>query len=213
MVKGGKRPKSKLAAGSQILCYGDYVLYSGRELYSMNSCEVLESFYGIRNDMEKLTYAAHFMDIVLVIAQENQPAPRLLQLLLNALYMLAETEKNPELISRIFELRSLAISGYAPSVKQCMSCGQKTEKFYSFSFSMCGFLCDREKCCTDDPCSILLSPGATKAIQHITYAPKDELFRFGVSSDVLEELANITLRYLRERLERDFNKLNFLKNI
>lgn len=213
MVKGGKRPKSKLASGSQMLCYGDYVLYSGKNLYSMNSCEVLESFYEIRNDMERLTYAAHFMDIVMEIVQENQPTPKLLQLLLNSLHMLAKTEKDPELISRVFELRSLVISGYVPIVRSCISCGQAAVKFYSFSFEKCGFLCDRVKCSEADRFSVLLSPGAAKAIQHIAYAPMEELFSFGLSTDVLEELGHITLRYLRERLERDFTKLEFLKSI
>lgn len=213
MVKGGKRPKSKLAAGSQVLCYGEYVLYSGKNLYSMNSCEVLESFYEIRNDMEKLTYAAHFMDIVLEIVQENQSAPRLLQLLLNSLHMLAKTEKKPELISRIFELRTLAISGYAPSVRKCMSCGLVAEKFYSFSFEKCGFLCDRQACSMQDTMSILLSSGASMAIQHIIHARMDELFSFGVSQGVLDELEHITKKYLSQQLERSFTKLDFLKII
>ena len=61
VAKGGKRPKSKLSAASQLMCYGEYVLFSGKNLYIINSGEVIEPFYEIRNDMEKLTYAAHFL--------------------------------------------------------------------------------------------------------------------------------------------------------
>ena len=213
LSRGGKRPKSKLAAASQIMCYGEYVLYSGREIYTVNSCEVIEPFYEIRNDIVKLTYAAHFMDIVLEIGQENQPAPKLLQLLLNSLYMLAKTDKQPELVSRIFELRALATAGYAPYVRQCMNCGQDTEKFFSFSLEKCGFLCDREECLTTDRSSILLSPGAAMAIRHIVYARMEELFSFGLSTEVLDELGQITRKYLRQQLDRDFSKLDFLKSI
>lgn len=211
--KGGKRPRSKLAAGSQILSYSEFVLYSGKDMYSVNSCDVIEPFYEIRNDMVKLTYAAHFMDIVLELIQENQPSPRLLKLLLNTLHMLAKTKKQSELISCIFELRAISIVGYAPYVNSCMNCGNGPENNYSFSFIKCGFLCDREKCSGQDRSSILLSPGASRAIQHITYAPMEELFIFGLSPDVLEELGRVTRRYLRERLERDFTKLDFLKSI
>ena len=213
LSKGGKRPKSQLSAGSQILCYGEYMLYSGKEMYSVNSCEVIEPFYEIRNDMVKLTYAAHFMDIVLELIQENQPSARLLKLLLNTLHMLAKTQKSPELISVIFELRAVSIAGYAPHVNSCMSCGEAPDNSYCFSFSKCGFLCDREKCSGEDRLSILLSPGASRAIQHIVYAPMEELFGFGLSEVVLEELGRITRKYLRERLERDFTKLDFLKSI
>jgi DNA repair protein RecO (recombination protein O) len=213
LAKGGKRPKSKLSAGSQLMSYGEFVLYSGKDMYTVNSCEVLEPFFDIRNDMVRLTYAAHFLDIIMEIIQENQPSPKLLQLLLNSLYMLSRTEKMPELVSRIFELRSLTITGYAPHVRNCMICSREQEKNYSFSFYKCGFICDREQCAAEDRFAPELSIGASRAIQHIVHTRMEELFSFCLSNDVLEELERITKRYLRERLERDFTKLDFLKNI
>ncbi len=213
LAKGGKRPKSKLSAGSQLMSYGEYVLFSGKEMYTVNSCEVLEPFYEIRNDMIRLTYAAHFLDIIMEIIQENQPSPKLLQLLLNSLFMLTRKDKMPELISRIFELRSLTITGYAPHVRNCMICGCEQEKIYSFSFLKCGFICDREQCLSEDRFAPELSAGASKAIQHIVHTRMEELFSFSLSNEVLEELEHITRRYLRERLERDFTKLDFLKNL
>jgi DNA repair protein RecO (recombination protein O) len=212
-VKGGRRPRSRLSAASQILCYGDFILYKGRELYSVNSCDVIEPFYEIRNDMVKLTYAAHFTDIVLETVQESQPSPKLLKLLLNSLHMLAKTDKPPDLIDCIFELRAVSISGYAPHVQACMNCGAAPEKYYSFSFRNCGFLCDRSGCLEHDGAAVPLSVGASGAIQHIVYAPMKELFRFGLSREVLDELSRITGRYLRERLEREFNKLEFVKKV
>lgn len=213
VAKGGKRPKSKLSAASQLMCYGEYVLFSGKNLYIINSGEVIEPFYEIRNDMEKLTYAAHFLDIVLEIIQENQPLPMLLQLLLNSLHILARKDRQPELVSRIFELRSLSAAGYAPYVSRCMNCGLEPVKFYSFSFVNCGFLCDRQECSLKDRSSIIISPGAARALQHIVYSRMPDLFGFGLSQEVLEELERITGRYLRERLERDFTKLDFLKKM
>jgi len=213
LARGGRRPRSKLSAASQILCYGEYMLYSGKEMYSINSCDVIEPFYEIRNDMVKLTYTAHFTDIVLEIIQENQPSPKLLKLLLNTLYMLARTGKQPELLASIFELRAVSLAGYAPHVHACMKCGGAPEKNYSFSFLRCGFLCDREKCAGEDRSSVLLSSGASRAIQHIVHSPMETLFSFSLSQEVLEELGRITRRYLRERLERDFTKLDFLKRV
>lgn len=213
LAKGSKRPKSKLSAASQLMCYGEYVLFTGKDMYSVNSCEVLEPFYEIREDMVKLTYAAHFLDIVQEVIQENQPSPKLLQLLLNSLHILAKTEKQPELVSRVFELRALSTAGYTPHVRGCMLCGLETERAYAFSFTKCGFICDREKCSSEDRFALELSPGAAKALQHIIHARMEELFSFTLSLEVLGELNRISKRYLRERLERDFIKLDFLKCI
>ena len=213
LARGARRPRSKNSAGSQLLSYCDYVLFSGRDMYTMNSSEVLEPFYEIRNDMVRLTYAAHLTDIVNDIIQEEQPASRLLQLLLNSLHMLAKTDKPPELIARIFELRSLAIMGYAPYVGSCMVCGAAPQEGYSFSFRKCGFVCGKDTCRETDRFAVELSPGAARAIQYIVQSKMEGLFSFGLSPNVLEELGRITRRYIRERLEKDYTKLDFLKLI
>ncbi len=213
LAKGARRPRSKLVAGTQLLGYCDYVLFSGRDMYSINTCEVIEPFYEIRNDMMKLTYAAHFVDIIMDVVQENQPAARVLQMLLNSLHMLAKTDKEPELIARIFELRLLSIMGYAPYVKGCINCGREDLAAASFSFRKCGFLCDSEACLQSDTFALELSSGAARAIRYIVHCKADELFSFKLSAQVLDELGKVLKRYLKERLEKDYTKLDFLKTI
>lgn len=213
LAKGARRPKSKLAAGTQILCYSDYVLFHGKDMHSVNSCDVIEPFYEIRHDVFKLTYCAHMVDIISDTVQENQPSSKVLQLFLNSLHMLAKTDKSPELITRVFEFRLLSILGYAPYVRGCVLCGSEENDISSFSFIKCGFICDREECVSNDRFSINISVGAAKTIKHIIHSRMDELFSFNLSKDVLDELGRISKRYLRERLERDYTKLDFLKTL
>jgi DNA repair protein RecO (recombination protein O) len=210
-AKGARRPKSSFAAGTQFLSYSDFMLFSGKDMYSLNSCDIIEPFYEIRNDMEKLTYAAHFVELVNDTVQENQPAGKVLQLFLNTLHMLAKTQKQPELLARIFELRLLTIDGYTPYVRGCTVCGRDDCESYSFSFLKCGLICD---CCSNqDPFAIELSSGSIKALTYIVYSKIEELFSFNVSQEVLDELEKIMRRYLRERLEKDYTKLDFLKQL
>lgn len=54
VAKGARRTKSLLLAGTQFLCFGEYILYKAGEIYSMNSCEIIEVFYPIRTDFENL---------------------------------------------------------------------------------------------------------------------------------------------------------------
>lgn len=210
-AKGARRPKSKFVAGGQLLCYSDFVLYKGKDLYSINSCEVIEPFYEIRNDIIKLTYAAHVLDIIADIIQENQPATKVLQLLLNTMHMLSKTEKNPELVIRIFEIRLMAILGYAPNVRGCMECGNEDMSKAFFSFKKCGILC--EACKMQDKLSYDISSGTYKALNHIIFSKLTELYSFNLSDNVLHELGKITKRYIKDRLERDFTKLDFLKEL
>jgi len=212
-AKGARRSKSKYSAGTQLMSYCEFVLFIGKDMYSVNSCDVIEPFYDIRNDIERLTYAAHFLDLANDMVQENQASPNLLKLLLNSLHLLAKTDKSPELIARIFELKSLSIMGYAPYVKGCIICGRDDCDSYEFSFRKCGFICSHEECMKEDIYAQPLSAGTSKAIQHIVYSAMDSLFSFTLSPQALLELGIINRRYLRERLERDYNKLDFLKSL
>lgn len=210
-AKNVRRPKNKLASSIQFMCYCDFVFFKGKDMYIINSCEIIESFYNIRNDIIKLTYSAHMVDIIYDVIQEDQPAGRVLQLFLNSLHMLAKTDKDPELIARVFEFRFLTILGYSPCVINCAVCGKENTQRYSFSFSKCGFICSDKECGVEDKYAIEMMPGTAKAISHIVHSPLKELFSFELSPEVLNELGRISKRYLRERLERDYTKLDFLK--
>ncbi len=208
-AKSAKRPRSKFVAGTQFLCYSNLVLFKGRDLYSLNSCDVVEPFYEIRNDVVRLTYSAYITDIVNDLIQEEQPAAKSLQLLLNTFYMLSKTDKSPELITRIFELRFLSILGYAPGVRACTNCGNEETNEIYFSFKRCGLLCGQ--CLNDDPYAKRISQGTAKALKYIVYSGIKELFRFDVSQDVLYELGKISQRYLKDRLDKEYRKLDYLK--
>ena len=208
-AKGARRPKSRLVAGTQLFCYSEFVLFKGKDIYSINSCDVIEPFYDIRNDLTKLTYSAHMIEIINDVIVEDQPATKVLQLFLNSLHLLSKTEKLPEQIVRIFEIRILSILGYAPSVRECLNCGSEKYDNMQFSFIKSGFICD--DCSISERNTIKISGGTAKAINHIVYSNIKELFNFEVSELVLNELGKISKRYLKDKLERDYKKLDFLK--
>jgi len=159
----------------------------------------------------KLTYAAHILEMVNDVIQEEQPSSRTFQLLCNTLHMISKTEKELDLIARIFEFRFLSILGYAPYVKGCIKCGTDRLEGTSFSFKKCGLLCN--DCISDDFYSSNISPGAIKSLRYIIHCNSKELFNFNVSESVLDELNKISRRFIKDRLEKDYNKLDFLKSL
>lgn len=64
VAKGARRPKSALLAGTQLFCFGEYLMYKGTETYHINSVETIEVFYNIRTDLDKLKYAIHINKII-----------------------------------------------------------------------------------------------------------------------------------------------------
>ncbi|HOV25430.1 MAG TPA: DNA repair protein RecO [Pseudobacteroides sp.] len=210
-AKNSRLPRSNLVAGTQIMCYSNFVLFKGRDMYTISSCDVLEPFYGLRCDVVKLTYSAHLLELVNDVIQEEQPAVKTLQLLLNTLHFIDKTDRSCELFTRIFELRFLSILGYAPYVSSCINCGSLEIDKMSFSFKKCGFLCS--SCAMEDVNAQPLSVGAAKAIYYIVHSNIKELFNFEVSENVLEELSRVNKRFIKDRLDKDYKKLDFLKSL
>jgi DNA repair protein RecO (recombination protein O) len=123
-LKNARRMKNKAIASSQLFCYSDFVLFKGKDLYSLNSSETIEAFYNIRCELVKLTYASHILEIINDTAQEGQSAFSMQKLLLNTLFMLNKNNINDELITRIFELRLMKILGFSPSIDSCIRCAK-----------------------------------------------------------------------------------------
>ena len=88
-----------------IWCY----FHGNSDLYSLNSIEAIEIFYNLRMDVEKLSYAATILQIINDVCMEGETCYKKLQLLLNTLYALSETDKDKDLIFSVFQIRLLGI--------------------------------------------------------------------------------------------------------
>ena len=201
LAKGSRKPKSLLLAGSQLLCFGDYVLYKGSDNYSMNSCEIIELFYKLRIDLDKLKYAAYITKITNDVTTENQNNYKILQLYLNTLYVMAETDKNLELITSIFRIRLMSIIGFRPQIEECSICKAK-EKLEYFSIRESGFKCG--SCAKQDSGAIEITETTKDAIRYIVLADAKKIYSFTVPEGTQKELQIISKLYLTENLEKEY---------
>ena len=198
VAKGARRPKSALLAGTQMFCFGEYLMYKGTQCYHINSVEPIEIFYKIRTDLDKLKYAVHINKIIRDVTRENQNSYKILQLLLNTLYTISETDKNLDMILSIFKLRLLCLLGFTPKVENCTNCG-KNEDISYFSIKDNGFKCNI--CGKQDTSCIHISPSTLNAIKYTIVAPPKKIFSFSLKDDSLEEFKLLTKLYFNEKLE------------
>ncbi len=200
-AKGARRPKSALMSGTQFLCFGDFLIYKSASSYKINSCEPIEIFYNIRLDIEKLKYASEIAKIVNDVTDENQNTYKILQLTLNTIYMISESDKDLSLILSIFKLRLLSIIGFRPIIEKCASCNEK-EKLNYFSLRDNGLKC--EQCAKPDKSTIKLSDTTVKAIKYIIWAEPKKIFSFDMSEENKLELKLLTKTYLNKCLEKEY---------
>lgn len=200
-AKGSRRPKSQLMAGSQFLCFGEYMLFKGNSVYTLNSCETIEIFYKIRIDLDKLNCASHITKIIQDVTDENQNTYKILQLYLNTLYVIAETDMDLDFVLSIFKLRLLCILGFMPRVQKCTECGIEENLNY-FTLRDNGFKCN--VCSKQDTGAIQISETTKKAIQYIVMAPAKKLYSFQISEENKKQLSMISKLYTDIKLEKEY---------
>lgn len=200
-ARGARRPKSLLLAGTQFLCFGEYLLYKSGDNYSINSCETIEMFYNIRTDLDKLTYATYITKIVNDVTTENQNSYHTLKLFLNTLFAISETNKDLDFITTVFKLRLLKILGFLPNIKECVGCKSK-ENMTHFSFKDNGFKCS--SCSRQDTGAVVIAEPTQNAIQYIMLADAKKIFSFQLSERYIKELELVANIYLNEKLEKEY---------
>lgn len=184
-----------------MFCFGEYLMYKGSNTYHINSVEPIEVFYNIRTDLDKLQYAVHINKIIQDVTHENQNTYKILQLLLNTLYTISETDKNLDLVLSIFKLRLLCILGFTPNITECTNCNTKENMKY-FSIKDNGFKCDI--CGRQDTSCISMNESTKNAIKYTITSPPKKLYSFNIKDESLEEFKLITKLYFNEKLEKDY---------
>ena len=209
-ANGSKRVKSR-AAGAAVspLTYSQLTLYRGRDSYIIDDAKALEVFFGLRENIEKLSLAQYFCELAGEFAPENTEADELLSLLLNLLYMLSEDKRTPSFLKPVAELRMLSCAGYMPDISGCLKCGEENPDNPVFSLPHAGFFC--QKCSPGG--GIAATPGVLNAMRHICTADDRALFSFKMPESSLKILSDISERFLLSQVDRRFKTLEFYKSV
>lgn len=201
MAKGARRQNSSLLAGTQFLCFGEYILFKGQEHYSINSCDTIEMFYNIRTDLDKFKYAVHITKIIQDVTNENENSYKVLQLFLNTLYMICEEQKDKDFVLNIFKMKLLCLTGFKPRIEECTNCKKKDDLTY-FSIKDNGIKC--LSCSTQDKGAIKISTSTLTALKFITLASLKSVFSFNLKGESLKEFNLLSKIYFNEKLEKEY---------
>lgn len=211
MAKGVRRRGSKSAAGTQLFTYSEMTLYSGRGGWTLTETRSIEQFAGLRDELEKLSLAAYFAELLEVLSDEDKPEPELLQLGLNGFYALSNELRDNEFLKAVFEMRLMGIAGYGPLTEYCGVCG--TEDIKEPYLNLSGIVHCKSCGVTGSVPSVRLSEGALSALRYILNCDPKKLFSFKISDESLKLLAEASEKYLISQLDRNFRTLDYYKSI
>ncbi|MGD8189040.1 DNA repair protein RecO [Brevibacillus ginsengisoli] len=211
MARGAKKPKSRLAAVSQLFTYGYYLCKKGpgTGMPELTQGDIIDSYSDLRQDLWKTAYAAYLSELLDRLTSERESNPYLFQLLQLTLQYLDEG-RDPEILCRIFESKMLIIAGIRPELNVCASCGEEREP-YSFSISQGGILCPN--CLSQDPYAMTITPAVWKLLRLFQIFDLERLGEIEVKDSTRNQLKHVLRRFMDEHLDFRLKSRNFLDQV
>jgi len=132
LARGCRKPGSPLMSASELFTTGEYVLYQSRGRATVVSCDILDTFYSVREDYDRLVCASAMLQVLEAEVVPEQPEPKLYMLLLRSLKRLCYTALEPRAVTAAFLLMNAALTGYRPRLSHCVRCGKDLEGLDAF---------------------------------------------------------------------------------
>lgn len=204
-----EKGKSKSALALRPFTYAEYDIFKGRESYSVNSAQVIKSYYSIGEDLDRFMVASKFIEYLDKILEDEQPRPKLFDMTIEFLESLTRSSGNYDTLLCAFVVNTLRVQGVMPEIKCCVNCGKKLEDFgydigqnkvgHLFSVTSGGAICEdcanREKTASN---SLIHKPDFD-IINIIMYFLNNPLSRFEkvvLKEEVQEEFKQILGEYI-----------------
>lgn len=200
--KGVRRTRSKFGSRLEPFMQVDVQFAHGRTLDVVTQAETVEPFgQAICNDYGRYTVGTAMLETTeRLVAEEHEPSVQQYLLLVAALRSLAAGDHEPTLILDSFLLRSLAVSGYAPTFDDCARCATPGPH-RSFSAGAGGMLCSN--------CRV---PGTASPAPEVVALLAALLSGDWLTAEAVEEryrkpASGIVAAYLQWHLERGLRSL------
>lgn len=212
MAQGAFRPKSSLIANTQPFALNEYNFRKGRNFYYITNADVIDSYYSIREDMERMIYGFYMLELIEKSTPNEEENDKLFLLLKKGLKILSKLEKDYLKFITAYEIKFISFLGYRPYIHNCVNCNKELNTKIKFSNIHGGLLC--EDCFSVDISSRAVDYQFVKGLNELIYSSFDSLNDISISNKTLNIIHEVLLDYILLNIERkEFKSLNILNSL
>lgn len=210
MARGAKKTKSRFGAVTEPFTHAEFICFFGSGIPNLSQADLIHSYHIVRSDLLLTAYGSYWLELVDKLMEEKEANPPLYRMLISALNKL-EKGTDPDILTRVMELRMMRIAGIAPVLNGCAHCGNKESRPVRFSIRRGGFLC--RECETQDLEAFSLTPAVIHLLPLLDQVPIDRLGKVSVKPDTKALLEQINRQFIHEHLSIDFKSAQVLNQI
>lgn len=213
IAKGVRKPTSSLRAGVQVFTHNDMLLYKGRSLDTVTQSQCLEAFTPLHEDIQGMTAAAYWSELLEALTPEGEGDPELFRLALAGYHVLSLSVT--ELILRGLEIKLLALLGYRPYLEKCVSCGCPVDESPKITFAVKqgGVLCPSCSSLGSRQHMIFFTHEALQVWQQLQRMDLSKMNRLKVSNQGLSVLDRAMEEYLLMQLDYPLKSRPIIKTM
>ena len=143
MLRNCRKPKSQFLNAGELFALGDYLLYESGGHATVTSVNLIETFYPLRGDYDRLTCGVYLLNLVEAVAEPEQEQQELFMLLLHTLSRLTFSDQEWKPLLAGFLLHFSACQGFKPRLNHCVFCGRSLapDEPVSFDIAEGGLVC------------------------------------------------------------------------
>jgi len=190
IARRARRPRSRFGSALELFTLGEMVFFdTGRsELVSVDHFDIVRSFVGVREHLERLGQGAWAVEVVSRLCADRDPQPALFALLVRTLEAM-ESTRRPARVAVCFGLRAVDLLGHRPRIDRCVSCG-RLHPFPDAALDMVagGLVCTA---CRPGADAIPLSGGLVGTLKRLRMLAWEEALRLPLAADLDDELATV----------------------
>lgn len=209
IAKGAKRSKSQLLSVTLSLCFGEYLLFKGKNLYNLQEGKIINSFQGLLNNLEKLTYSSYLCELIDICVENDEVNSALFKEFMICLYLLSTDALDYELLVRAFELRLLEATGYNLELDRCCICKKKISVADYISLSHYGGVCDE---CNKEY-GFFISKPAYNALRFLKNTSMDKVYRLNVNDEIKKQMERVITNIIANNYSKRPKSLEMLSYI
>lgn len=146
IAKGARKNKSKYVSSTLPCSYGEFILFKGKNLYTINEVTIIDSFQQLLRNLDTITYASYFNELIDISMENEDVNSELFKDLVSAFYFIKNDVMDIEILARAFETKLLKATGYGLNFEQCVRCRKKISISNNIDLQSYGPICkDCEK--------------------------------------------------------------------
>lgn len=210
-AKGVRKTTSRLSGHLQPLNRCQLQLAQGHVSDVITGCETIDSFRGLRDDLDLLSRALYVAELTDRMTADHVQSLPTYRLVLDTLGRL-EASPAPDTALRFFEMQLLDQSGFRPEIERCVSCGNALEPVDNFFAPVAGGAVCRQ-CVPGLAGPRVMTLNGLKLLRLLQRGSYNDVARVNVPPALAEEVERHLRSYIISVLERDVNAAAFIDHL